>query len=178
MQDESLRDRLNRLLSLDLISSSRINYELVADFFMIFARAEFALKRAGFAKAGKKGRIFVKWHRFAKSLGDKVTNPRNPRILEAVRYLQEKAPEREVIKNDKLDWDKLEFTNRDDPVFVISSLTTVRNNLFHGGKEFVGVMAERDRVLLEHSSLVLVYLLTLDKAVKDAFGELSPEGAM
>jgi hypothetical protein len=179
MQSASLRDLLAQFIPLHLFSTSRLDRELVADFFMLFARAEYALKCAKFIDKRERGHGFdVDWDKFARKLGDQVTNPRHPQILEAVRYLQEKPPGRQIYKHDRFEWVPRECTNRDDPVFVIRSVTTVRNNLFHGGKEIVGIMAERDRELLEHSLLALAYWVTLNDKVRDAFCELGPEAAV
>src|SRR5205823_15094594 len=120
----------------------------------------------------------VDWDGFANSLGPAVTSPTDPRILEAVKYLQEKPPQKQVLRNGRLGWKDRECTDPSDTKFVVRSITTVRNNLFHGGKEVVGLMAERDRQLLQHSLLVLAYCLTLNADVLAAFGELGPESAV
>jgi hypothetical protein len=161
-----------------LFSPARLDRDLVADFFMLFARAEFALKRAGFASPQGREGVGVDWDRFARSLGPAVTSPTDQRILEAVEYLQENPPQKQVFRNGRLEWKNRECTDPSDAVFVVRSVTAVRNNLFHGGKEVVGLMAERDRQLLEHSLLMLAYCLTLHLDVFNAFGELGPEAAV
>jgi hypothetical protein len=156
-----------------------VHRELVTEFFMLFARAEFALKRAGFVINYQRGeRVDVDWDRFACSLGDAVTSPTDDRILEGVKYLQRKAPKKQVLRNGQLQWKDRPCPDLRDPKFVIRSITTVRNNLFHGGKEIVGLMAERDRQLLENSSLVLAYCLKINEEVYHAFEELGPEEAV
>jgi len=65
--------------------------------------------------------------------------------------------------------------NSMDPTFLVRSITTVRNNLFHGGKEIEGPLAERDRHLIQNSLLLLVQAIRLEPSVRRAFGELPPE---
>lgn len=177
MHDGSVRDRLNQLVPAHLFSPARLDRELIADFFMLFARAEFALKKAEFTSLCRSEgeKIVVDWDRFALSLGPTLTDPADPEIRDAVKYLQEKPPQKQVWKNRRIDWKKRECTDTGDPVFVVRSVTTVRNNLFHGGKEVVGLMAERDRELLQNCLLVLAFSLTLNADVIKAFGELGPE---
>lgn len=178
MPGTSVRDRLHELIPNQLFSPTRFDRDLVADFFMLFARAEFALKRAAFASQGSADRINVEWDRFAKSLGRAVVEPTDPRLVEAVKYLQENPPRKQIFKNGRLEWKDRKPDAPDDPVFLIRSITTVRNNLFHGGKEIVGLMAERDRQLLQNSLLLLAHCLKLNPAVLEAFGELGPEVAV
>ena len=55
-----------------LFSSNRVDQDLVALFFMFFARCEYALKSSGFileAKGGS-GRYQIDWDRFATELPD------------------------------------------------------------------------------------------------------------
>jgi hypothetical protein len=145
---------------------------------MLFARAEFALKRAGFILRGNRGEVFVDWDSFARSLSPALESPADQGVLNALRYLEEKPPQKQILRNGRLHWEDRAYTDAAVPVFIVRSITTVRNNLFHGGKEIVGPMAERDRQLLQHSLLVLAHCLTLNSAVLDAFGELGPEVAV
>jgi hypothetical protein len=178
MQGNSIRDYLGQLVPFHLFSPNRLDRELVADFFMLFARAEYALKKAGFIKPRGDEGFDVDWDRFARSLATVLTSPDDPQITEAVRYMQERAPQKQVFRGGRLSWKNRVCPDATDPVFVVRSITTVRNNLFHGGKEIVGLMAERDRQLLQHSLLVLAYCLTVNAEVLDAFGELGPETAV
>jgi hypothetical protein len=180
MQTFSARDLLNMFVPADLFSPGRLDRDLVADFFMLFARAEFALKDAGFVRGlgKKKDEPSVDWNRFARALGSKLTSPDDPRIQEAVRFLQEKPPKKQVYRDRQLKWEPRECTNFTDPEFVIRSITTVRNNLFHGGKEIVGLMAERDRELVQNSLVVLAYCMTLNERVLRALNDLPPESAV
>jgi hypothetical protein len=179
MERESVDCHPTRLIPGYMFSPARLDRDLVANFFMLFARAEFALKKAGFARARRNGQIDVDWDGFARTLGDAVTQPNDGRVYEAVKYLQDQPPQKQVLRRDgNLSWEPRPCKNPTDPVFVIRSITTARNNLFHGGKEIVGLLAERDRQLLQHCLLVLEYCLTLNNEVLSAFSDLGPERAI
>ena len=75
MQDTSVRDRLCEPIPCHLFSPRRIDKDLVADFLMVFARAEFALKRAKFVSERNNGRFDIDWDGFARSIGSAALNP-------------------------------------------------------------------------------------------------------
>ena len=54
-------------------------------------------------------------------------------------------------------------------------ITTVRNNLFHGGKKVTGMFAERDYRLVQSSLVILAHAIGLGTNVQHAFEELPPE---
>jgi hypothetical protein len=158
-----------------MFSSPRIDRELVTDFFMTFARAEFALKCAGFVKAGPHLEPQVRWGDFASSLGDTVLSSRDPAVQRAIDYLTTRPPQKQCVKNGALTWVAREPKRPRDPVFLVTSITTVRNNLFHGGKEIQGPLTERDRRLIRSALDLLVYAVSQHECVLRAFQELQPE---
>ncbi len=158
-----------------IFSAPRIDRELVADFFMVFARAEYALKRARYVEAGRAGEPRIKWDEFGRVLGDRLFDPGSAPVAEAISYLMENPPSKHIIKNGHLEWRPRVSAEPRDAVFLIRSITTVRNNLFHGGKEIQGLLAERDRRLVRSSLVVLAHALTLLPEVWHAFEELPPE---
>jgi hypothetical protein len=130
-----------------LFSSSQIDKDLLTDFFMTFARAEYALKEAGYLSTRKVPQ--VQWDKFALKVGDRLLASNEPAIKQAIRYLVEHPPAKQVVKDKSLIWEPRKWDKRKpDPSFLILSVTTVRNNLFHGGKKIHGPLAERDFRLL------------------------------
>lgn len=156
-----------------LFSPVRIDRELVAEFFMRFARAEFALKRAKFVRPGKFGEPKIKWDDFATVCGSRLFDSTDPSITAAIAYLVEHPPKQEIVAFPY--WRSRPIDNPKDPVFLIKSICTVRNNLFHGGKEIEGLLAERDRQLILSALQVLCFAVSLQEEVSEAFGELPPE---
>jgi hypothetical protein len=91
----------NRLTIPRLKSVGRLDRELVANFFMKFARVEFALKRAGFlSRRGKKEEIKIEWEKFAKSIAVNLKNLNDIRVQEAIHYLTEEPPRRHGVGED------------------------------------------------------------------------------
>lgn len=157
-----------------LFSSSRIDRELLADFFMIFARAEYALKEAKYIRSDK-GRPVIKWDDFAEKIGGALLGSSEPAVMKAIKYLAENPPDRQVVKDGSLTWKRRTSGDPQDPVFLIQSVRTVRNNLFHGGKQIAGLLAERDLLLLVSCLNVLSYAISLDQEVLHFFEEIPVE---
>jgi hypothetical protein len=153
----------------------RFDRDLVTEFFMRFARMEFALKAAGFARAGRNDSIHVEWDEFADSIEQGLTGVAAPEIIAAREYLLVKPPRKQVIEDGVIQWRARGRDGESEARFLIRCITTVRNNLFHGGKEVVGEPVERNARLLATSLLVLGWALTLSPRVADKFDRLGPE---
>jgi hypothetical protein len=151
-----------------LFSSSQIDKDLLTDFFMTFARAEYALKEAGYLSKRKVPQ--VQWDKFALKVGDRLLASDEPAVKQAIRYLVEHPPAKQVVKDKSLIWEPRKCDKRSpDPAFLILSVTTVRNNLFHGSKNIHGPLAERDFRLLLSCLNLLSYALTLENNVLRSF---------
>lgn len=154
-----------------LFSGSQIDRDLLIDFFMTFARAEYALKKAGYL--GEQRSPKIQWNRFAAEIGDRLLASNEPAVQQAIKYIVENPPAKQVVKDRSLTWEERKFDNRQpDTLFLIRSITTVRNNLFHGGKRVNVGLAERDFRLLLSCLNLLSYALTLEKNVLRFFQEL------
>jgi hypothetical protein len=160
----------------NLFGSPRIDRELVANFFMIFSRAEYALKRAGLFLPEKRGGVDIQWDQFASSIAHSLSGIKDTRLTRAIDYLTQHPPRKQFVNAaGQLDWKERKRGNQSDAEFLIRSITTVRNNLFHGGKEVTWTMAERDHDLIENSLIVLAYCVNQNHGVWRAFAEIPPE---
>jgi hypothetical protein len=156
-----------------LFFSPQIDRDLLTDFFMTFARAEYALKRSGYL--GEQRMPKIQWDKFAAKIGDRLLASNEPAIQQAIRYLTENPPAKQVVRNRTLIWEPRKSDMRKpDPVFLILSVTTVRNNLFHGGKKIHEPLAERDFRLILSCLNLLSFALTLERDVLRIFQELPP----
>ncbi|MEW6325604.1 MAG: hypothetical protein AB1515_09495, partial [Nitrospirota bacterium] len=114
-----------------------VNRELLLEFFLTFARFEFALKQAGFLKQSSRERPDAKpdWDSFAQELRGVFQSSGNPQLLQACDHLLLNPPWREVVINGATGWDS---SAEDDQLSEVEQLLRyvrrVRNNLFHGGK--------------------------------------------
>ncbi len=159
----------------EIVSGHRIDRKLVADFFMLFARAEYALKRAGYVCEGRTGEPRIKWDDFARRVGGPLFESQDPDLMKAIRHLTDHPPKRQTVSRGSLTWEDRKSADPQDPIFLIRSVRTVRNNLFHGGKEIRGTLVERDRILLKSSLLTLIHAINLEQDVRHAFQKLPPE---
>lgn len=149
-----------------------IDRDLVADFFIVFARFEYALKRADYLICDK-GSALPDWGDFAKKNSGKF-DLENSEVLEAMNYLLANPPKRQVVQDGDLFFsDTKRYGNAKNSDFekLIDIIKGVRNNLFHGGKFPTGPVDEpgRDTKLLEAAMGVMKHALELDQEVKRYF---------
>ena len=156
---------------------------LVLEFFVVFARFEYALKNAP-NLPGNQNYVEPNWRQFA--LDDNHIKDfdaivlKDERIGNAVEYLINNPPKVLGINNGRLVW-----TARQDFRYGKSSLgrailhlKDVRNNLFHGSKNALlpeDPQGHRDEKLLKSALKVLYALVDLDPEVRRAFLHGYPE---
>jgi hypothetical protein len=156
-----------------------IDQKLLLDFFLSFARFEYALKNTGFyvrhqSTQGLPIHAEPDWDRFAVSLRQVFDPGRTPELRQAFEYLTLSPPNKQVIVNGAPAW---ETPTRDPSVsdieFALRMVRCVRNNLFHGGKHTNDVHESPTRTteLLRSSLTVLGECLTLSPGQRQAFDE-------
>lgn len=130
-------------------------HKLSINFFFIFAQTECALKVLGFHYG--EGDAKPNWDKFSKEIGP-IFDYTNSAIKDAVEYIEQNPPKKQVIEKSKLIWvDETKNGNRLIEIFLC--IRRVRNNLFHGGK-FNGIYIEnpeRSKELIESSLKILKY---------------------
>ncbi len=149
-----------------------IDRDLVADFFIVFARFEYALKRADYLICDK-GSALPDWVDFAKKNSGKF-DLENSEVLEAMNYLLANPPKRQVVQDGDLFFsDTKRYGNAKNSDFekLIDIIKGVRNNLFHGGKFPSGPADEpgRDTQLIQSAICLLERALEIDEGVQKAF---------
>lgn len=147
------------------------NTEFVADFLVVFARFEYALKRAGYRRT-ENGKADPNWDKFAEGNGDRFDRE-HVNQTEEVKYLLNRPPRKEWVEGGKVFFSDRKKYGDEKEGFgkLIDIVKGVRNNLFHGGK-FEGRNGEepgRNAKLIESALWVLERALELDEKVKDAF---------
>jgi hypothetical protein len=144
--------------------------ELSLRMFRVFARAEYALKAAGFAVGGTNVR--ADWPRFAASITAAFEAPGEPGFAEAVGYILAHPPRRQVLRDGLLEWDDTAPGAASHADLVLAYVRRVRNNLFHGGK-FNGhwFAPQRSGELLTFSLIILQRSISLSAPVSEAYGE-------
>jgi len=143
---------------LDLLNVPR---ELTLEFLAMFARFEFALKKAGYA-VGDNSKVSPDWDSFANDVAKLDATALAP-MLNASQYLQQHPPKKQVLDNGALRWVARQGTTGSAIGDVLLSVRTVRNNLFHGGKFPDAMVTDplRDEQLIRDCLAVLKGLLEL-----------------
>ena len=140
------------------------------DFFCVFSRFEYALKKANYLRASNR-RAKPDWHKFIQASDDpQLFN--QLRTNDHVRYLIDNPPWKQIVANGKLDWEDGEKPV-DSLAKLIKAVVQVRNNLFHGGKSPTRPIqgTERDEMLLQGALVVFRALLGAHRNIDDAFTE-------
>jgi len=138
--------------------------DLLLDFFVKFARFEYALKRARYLE--KKPYASPDWQRFADDLRG-IPAKNQKAILDCAAYLQTEPPKKQVVADGALRWEERKPSDSQIQS-VIESVKTVRNNLFHGGKFPEGPIAEPARNQRLLNECLAVLQAVLDQPVQPA----------
>lgn len=156
--------------------------EQLLDFFLTFARFEYALKAAGLFRPRTRRRTRSQrpeeypdaepdWPRFAQSIRHAFQSDATPELSVACRYLFDYPPYREVVADDHLMWETRALPD-DQPELdrLLLYVRWVRNNLFHGGK-FSPVHGGlgRNITLINHSLVILRACLDLSPDVREPY---------
>jgi len=161
---------------------TRVNRELLLDFFLTFSRFEYALKAAGFFRRSRRGRYDSRrtpdaepdWNSFAVSLQPRFQTNANQRLRIACEYLLDSPPWKQVIVNGTVAWEPPGRPRGESNIeFLLRMVRCVRNNLFHGGKHNIAVHETRERTerLLDGSLIILKECLSLAPRVKSKFDQ-------
>ena len=148
-------------------------WELIIEFFIAFARFEFALKESGFTNGGNYS-VTPNWDTFVSNIRPNYYKPKSKELKNAIDYIINQSPRIQILLNGKLGWRQRIFQPGDDQITKLKqSICDIRNNLFHGGK-FQGIYEEdisRNYRLLKYSIIILNYWLTLNENVNHNFSE-------
>ena len=157
-------------MSKPFLENVALDHDLLLEFFITFARFEFALKNGGFVTGDLQG-AKPNWRQFAGSLD--VGHARlDPKCAAAVDYFQLHPPWRQVMTSAGLAWDStVGFTKLERMEQVLELVRRVRNNLFHGGKfsDHLHSAPGRNELLLRHSLAVLSRCLELSASVSASY---------
>ncbi len=145
--------------------------ELSYEFLGTFARCEYALKGAGFAKGGANS-VDPDWNSFAKSIDWHFRRVKNPEFVEAIDFLLKEPPRKQVLRDGLIAWKE----SPPDPKLpkaqqVLLLVRRIRNNMFHGAKVWSPDYdnRERDVKLVRAALTVLKECVLLSRHVQLAY---------
>ena len=154
------------------LANVTLDHDLLLEFFLTFARFEFALKDVGFV-TGDHREAKPDWNSFGRSL-DLAEARREPGFAAAYEYLSLQPPARQVLVAGGLAWDTaVPFSTPARMDQVLQLVRRIRNNLFHGGKfnDEMHSGPERNRLLPQHALAILRRCRELSPAVARSFGD-------
>jgi hypothetical protein len=153
-----------------------LDRDILLNFFMTFARCEFALKTGGFAERGyRKGvgnEAQADWDAFAQAISSSFQAGLEPETKAACARLIEARPWELVLINGNVMWQQQ--TRRARETLAENALAAVkrlRNNLFHGNEAsgVQGYTTEQTEQLLCDAVMVLQASVILRPAVQAAY---------
>jgi hypothetical protein len=153
------------------VSETKINRELVLDFFLYLSRFEFALKVTGYAR-GNETRVDLHWDKFVTEIAPSFSKDRTKELAEACDILLVNPPHKQVIVNGSLGWNTtLPCDTSKEFELIIGLARRVRNNLFHGGKYNAQFHEEtaRNEALLKAVIVIIEECLHLAPNVRGQF---------
>jgi hypothetical protein len=113
------------------------------------------------------------WDSYANTLRGQFRSIKDPKFRHVVAFLKSQPPRKQIVEpGGGLGWvDTVHGTGESDERFVIRLVTTIRNNLFHGGKFPTTHNTEvaRNRRLLGAGIIVMNQCLELSASVKTMF---------
>lgn len=149
------------------------------NFFFIFSRFEYALKRSGYAKMNRYNNLEVEWGRFGQKVKEAFAAHDSDELKEAIDYFKNNSPKKQYLDDKQLKWCCIKEDYKNFQT-LMNAVKRVRNNLFHGGKfpDPTGPVEDptRNPDLINHSITILKYLLYSSPEVKEYYrGELEVE---
>jgi hypothetical protein len=142
--------------------------ELIFEFFIVFSRFEFTLKKVGHLSTGSRDRVSPNWDTFCNKYQAKFNKDKTPLLTEAVNYYLSKPTKIQAHREGKFEWlDNTKSLNESEFAWLIRSIKYTRNNLFHGGK--FPISPVRDKKLLYYGLVILYACLELDEELFRVF---------
>jgi hypothetical protein len=144
---------------------------LAWEFFVLFSRFEYALKRSGFLKTRPAAE--ADWDRFALVVHNAFSRLEHGAVRQAVQYYEQHPPRKQLQEGGHLRWSEplSHGDGENQLVYLCRAVGVVRNNLFHGGKFPQMPIADpsRDQHLLTHARELLFSLVELHEEVRQHF---------
>jgi hypothetical protein len=167
MQDIDAKVRYQELRNRYFIELDPEDSRLIFEFFMVFSRIEFALKRSGYFR-GDSNRAEPDWEKFSNTYQGKFDRLISPEFQQACEYYITHPPKKQVVHDDQVVWkENIQGEGESEFSWIIRSIRTVRNNLFHGGKFPYDQV--RDNTLLFHGLVILQEVMKYDRTLERIF---------
>lgn len=150
------------------MSHDQALHELAAEFFHVFARAEYALKASGFNRGD--GPAEPDWTAFAVAVEELISNPPTQELRQAVDFILKEPPKKQFIVKGLIEWKEVAPSTNSQADTLFQYIRRIRNNLFHGGK-FNGhwFAPERSERLMNAGLVVLRAAVDHESKAREAY---------
>ena len=144
-----------------------IDINICMEFFIVFSRFEYCLKRAGYLYTYK-NRCGADWYKFFTNNRDSINILLEDNV-ELFEYILKNPPKKQAIVDGQLSWK--EVKEKDKITAINQYLRIIRNNLFHGGKFPRGPIKElaRNKELLIKGKDILLKLKDIESKISNYF---------
>ena len=161
---------MNAIKAIEQIASSNDRQQAII-FFLYFSRFEYSLKRLNYLTKSEEAK--PDWDRYCRDNPNLLDGDLEEHVKNALKYLKNAPPKKQVVKNNGLDWEDDNYTGKYDLCRILTLLRRIRNNLFHGGKFPGGPKNDisRDRKLLESGLIIMQACLDRDNELEGIFLE-------
>lgn len=143
---------------------SQLDKDIVLDFFSLFSRFEYALKKSNNYVSIRKGAVFADWDKFVLKTNDRYCSFVYENCIEEISYLKQNRPKKQYSYSGCITWKENPTPEIYSYKDLIDDIKQIRNNLFHGGKYFQTPLEEpsRNSMLLSICIRILECCLEID----------------
>lgn len=153
-----------------------IDRDLVFKFTLVYSRFEYALKKSRKYATTTNGKVSADICSFANDHDDQFNHDLGyaDSMGDVVKYLESNPPRKQVLRDGELGWDEIERKEENGERrlrWLLRTVRTARNNLFHGGKFRDGVVEDpsRDSQLLECGIRLIEFCVELNEEVQEYY---------
>ncbi|PKA43186.1 hypothetical protein CWR43_14150 [Rhizobium sullae] len=173
--DKEVDVKMARSLKETAIGNLHLREEDAFEFFVAYARYEYAAKVCKLVHQGDEQRMLTinpqgVADRIRASFESRISSDKS--LQKAVAYYTAQPPQRQIWDGNGPGWDQPVYQGNDTLKNLLLQLAQARNNLFHGGKGWKAdnPAMERDNDLLRHGLVILDAVVNSDDQL---FGEFS-----
>jgi hypothetical protein len=134
-------------------------------YFLLLSRLEYTLKNSGFVTTGKKDTASPNWEGFIAHVHEKI------KIIpgdEDIKAFLKDPPKRQLYKDGAISWSNSDAIKATDRQEMLQACLTIRNNLFHGGKN-ADSEAVRNLDLLKAATKIVIAAIEACPTIKSKF---------
>ena len=118
-----------------LLKKMGLSEKLALEFFIAFARFEYALIATKFGRQRKNGTAEADWDKFIKTL-ENLDEAEKTRLSDAGDLLLKSPPKKLMFTEKRPGFRPVVRAGQTNIKFVLEGVKRARNNLFHGGKYY------------------------------------------